>query len=101
MATTIPTKGDLRSRILEHLEARANNQLVTAGWQGYLAALLESGLLEIPDYDELAGLLPARAKTPIVELFLGPEYVDNNPTLKAELLAQETGSVPMNARHPA
>ena len=82
MAVTIPekpTEEELRSRLLRHLEARPNNPLVSAVWHGYLASLLEWGVLDVGVHGRLVDLLPNPGSTEMVEIMLTPEFVDTHP----------------------
>ncbi len=42
-------------------------------WQGYIAALLEWGLIRPRDHDSLCSLLPDAPESPVREIFLGVE----------------------------
>ena len=42
-------------------------------WRGYLAGLLEWGLLNVADHDQLVALLPEIADDPVNDILLGRE----------------------------
>lgn len=65
-----PEKDDIKNRIINHLRWRGPTDSVALLWHGYLAALLEWGLLEAYEYDELKKLLPPARYKEMVEVFL-------------------------------
>jgi hypothetical protein len=72
----------LRDRIgadLRHFGGRLPEAFVVA-WRGYLAGLLEWGVLNIQDYDAVLPLLPEVDDNPIPAILLGRE----DPTEAAE-----------------
>ena len=89
MPVLIPEEEDLRSRILAHLRARPGNQLVSAVWQGYLASLLEWGVISADMSSRLSDLLSKTGALEMVEIMLGPDYVDEHPELRSQI----TGTV--------
>ena len=67
-----PTYEELAKRITEHLEAaRENVELVGACWDGYIAALLEWGLITPDDHARLGRLLPTLNPNPVMQILLG------------------------------
>ena len=81
MTVMIPEKDELRYRIVDHLRARPDNPTVSAVWYGYLAGLLEWGVLEINDHAELVELLSDCGIEETNEASLGPDYLDRVPEL--------------------
>lgn len=72
MSVIIPTEDELRLRILAHIEARPDSKdTVSSVWQGYIAGLLEWGLLDINAYDRLVKLLPDMGRDQVVEILRG------------------------------
>ncbi|WP_230459276.1 hypothetical protein [Burkholderia ubonensis] len=63
-----PTAEELRNRILRQLKWRGPTTEVASVWRGYLAALLEWGLLEVSDHEALISLLPVKGVKEAVEL---------------------------------
>lgn len=80
----IPDKAELRSRILEHLQARPDSPTVAAVWHGYLAGLVEWGVLESQDHVELLKLLPPHGKVETNEVLLGPNHLERVAALVEE-----------------
>lgn len=68
---SLPTKAELVDRITTHLSRRENSEVVNLLWKGYLAALLEWGLLEVGDYDDLKELVSDVGQEELREIFLG------------------------------
>lgn len=67
-----PTYDELAKRITEHLAtAQGNEELIAACWDGYLAALLEWGLITPEDHARLGQLLPTLTPNPVMQIFLG------------------------------
>lgn len=79
MSVIIPEEDELRSRILAHLQARPSNPLVPAVWQGYIAGLLEWGIIDVATHGRLCDLLPEPGKAEMVEIMMGSECVDARP----------------------
>lgn len=69
MPREYPTEDELRRRILHHLERRGPTEKVCCLWQGYLAALVEWGLIDSRRYDALMKLIPDTRTTELYELF--------------------------------
>ena len=85
MTVIIPNENELRSRILAHLEARPGNPFVAAVWNGYLASLLEWGLIDVNAHLRLSDLVPKPGSIETVEIFLGTDHVDAHPELVAQV----------------
>ncbi len=66
-----PTEIELKARIEQQLLHRGNSINVALIWRGYLAALLEWGLLEPSAYDRLTDILTSVGLKEIDELFAG------------------------------
>jgi hypothetical protein len=67
-----PTCDELAKRISEHLAAAEGNvELVAACWDGYLAALIEWGLITPEEHARLGRLLPTLNPNPVMQIFLG------------------------------
>lgn len=68
-----PTVEELRKRIkrdIEHFGGRLPERVALA-WSGYLAALIEWGLVSVPDFDDLSRLVPHIEDDPAVAILLG------------------------------
>ncbi len=59
MINGYPTEEELRNRILRQLEWRDSSDTVALIWHGYLAALLEWGVIEVPIFERLSVILPS------------------------------------------
>jgi hypothetical protein len=73
--STIDLPDELRHRIsmdLAHFQGELPEPYSIA-WRGYLAALLEWGLLDIAPYNKLLALLPAVLNDPAAEILRGRE----------------------------
>ena len=66
-----PTEQELRERITEHLAHYGNNEASNLLWAGYLAGLLEWGLLPVGVYDDLRDLLKDVGEAELRSVFLG------------------------------
>lgn len=77
MINGYPTEDELRNRITRQLGWRGATNTVVLLWHGYLAALLEWGVIEVHVYDSLSKLLPPVGSKEQSELFadepLSPE----------------------------
>ncbi|WP_206431181.1 hypothetical protein [Sphingomonas sp. ABOLE] len=69
MMENCPTEEEIKNRIVRQLNWR-NTESVSLIWQGYLAALLEWGLIEVQVYDRLSILVRGVGEKEIHELFL-------------------------------
>ncbi|MFA5951346.1 MAG: hypothetical protein WC807_13785 [Hyphomicrobium sp.] len=75
-----PTIEELRKRMQEHLAYRKDSDVVHLLWKGYLAALMEWGVLEGGDYHELNGVLKEVGEDELREIFLGfPDEEEEGP----------------------
>ena len=73
--TTKPSYEELSKRISEHLNnVRTDKHLISASWHGYLAALLEWGLITPDHHARLIKLLPALDPNPVLQIFLGSDF---------------------------
>ena len=82
MSVRLPDETELRSRIVEHLRARPQNPMVAASWHGYIAGLLEWGVIDANIHSRLADLLPTSGSIETCEILAGPDYVDEHPELR-------------------
>jgi hypothetical protein len=64
-----PTEEELRNRIRRQLQWHGSTDTVALIWHGYLAALLEWGVIDIQIYDRLISLLPSIGYKELDELF--------------------------------
>lgn len=69
MINGYPTEEELRDRITRQLEWRGKSDTVALIWHGYLAGLVEWGLLEFNTYVRLTELLPIVGSKEKSELF--------------------------------
>jgi hypothetical protein len=70
-----PTFQELRGRIqrdLEHFGGKLPER-VAISWSGYLAALIEWGMISVADHKQLCALLPHIDDNPAVAILLGRE----------------------------
>jgi hypothetical protein len=79
---SIPTEDDLHQDILQHLVARPNEPLVAAVWNGYSAALHQHGQISYNAMCRLNNFIPSAGNVQIVEILLGPDYVDEHPEVR-------------------
>ena len=82
MINGYPTKEELHDRITRHLEWRGSTDTIALIWRGYLAALLEWGLIEVHAFNKLSALLPDVGYKELHELFLDEPI---NPEREREL----------------
>jgi hypothetical protein len=72
----IPKEEEIAEMIRSHLECGRSKKNTTICLGGYLAALLDRGLLEIDVYSRLSKLLPQQwGVTQVMEIFIGPGHV--------------------------
>ncbi|MGI9056289.1 MAG: hypothetical protein ACR2F2_10870 [Pyrinomonadaceae bacterium] len=67
---------EIKSRILADVHALGGNlpERFSLAWHGYLAALLEWQIIEIPQYDDLFEMLPEiNDPNPVTTIFSGRE----------------------------
>ena len=69
----LQTLAELESRVRQSTEYYGGSLSKEAAlvWDGYLAALLEWGLISITDHEALTKMLPEVADNPVVRVFLG------------------------------
>jgi hypothetical protein len=70
-----PTSQEIRDRIeceIAHFGGKLPER-VGLVWDGYLAALLEWGLITISEYKEFSDMLPEIPDNPVMAIFLGRE----------------------------
>jgi hypothetical protein len=82
MINGYPTEEELRNRITRQIEWRGSTNTVTLIWHGYLAALLEWGVIEVYAFKNLSSLLPDIGYKELQELFLDEP---NSPEREREL----------------
>lgn len=66
-----PITEELSRRIGVVLSSDARTDLDVACWAGYIAALLEWGVISVSDHDRLSDLLPKLDPDPTQRIFLG------------------------------
>ncbi|WP_157008338.1 hypothetical protein [Xenophilus azovorans] len=81
MINGYPTKDELKNRIKRQLSWRPEDPFVHAMWGGYLAALLEWGLIDVAVYDELVKLIESKN---ILLNFIGYELFSDEPLSKEQ-----------------
>ena len=69
MINGYPTEEELRNRITRQLKWRGTGDAVALIWHGYLAGLMEWGLIEVHVFDRLKTLLPQIGNKELSELF--------------------------------
>ena len=69
MINGYPSEEELRSRISNQINWRGKTENIALIWHGYLAALLEWGLLDAQVFDRLSSLLPPVGNKELYELF--------------------------------
>ena len=89
MINGYPTEDELRNRILNQLGWRGPTDTVALLWHGYLAGLLEWGLIEIHVYDRLSVLLPIVGNKEQSELFADEPLSTEREREIDEFLAQK------------
>ncbi|MDF3823306.1 hypothetical protein P3G55_25710 [Leptospira sp. 96542] len=70
MINGYPTEEELRNRITRQIEWRGSTNEVALIWHGYLAALLEWGVIEEDVFKNISALLPDVGYKELNELFL-------------------------------
>lgn len=76
MDTRVDVLDELKYRIQSDIDAFEGKlpERYALAWHGYLAGLLEWGVIDIPSYDELFKLLPSiQEPNPIATIFSGRE----------------------------
>jgi hypothetical protein len=68
-----PTFSELRDRLQADVDHYGGvlPERVAIAWSGYHAALIEWGLISIPDHDRLAELLPPIDDNPVYDILVG------------------------------
>jgi hypothetical protein len=68
-----PTFEELRDRIQEEFSHFGGNlpERTALAWDGYLAALIEWGLISVTDHDRLCKMLPPIEDSPVIAILLG------------------------------
>ncbi len=69
MINGYPTEEELHNRITRQIEWHGTTDTVSLIWHGYLAGLLEWGLIKVDIYDRLTALLPQVGNKELSELF--------------------------------
>ncbi|MEN2674641.1 hypothetical protein [Herbaspirillum huttiense] len=69
MLNGYPEEEELRRRILNQLSWHASSDVVGVFWLGYLAGLLEWGVIDIDVYGRLKNLLPLVGDKEVHEMF--------------------------------
>lgn len=69
--TQLPTREECLNRIKTHLRMRGDSETVHLLWKGYLAALMEWGLLQPNDYHAVNRELKDIGGEEVQEIFLG------------------------------
>ncbi len=69
-----PTVEEIRRRIRRHIDHYGGHlpEPLVDAWDGYLAALIEWGLVSVSDHKQLVDLLPPRDDSPATTILLGP-----------------------------
>ena len=77
------TKQEVADEMVKRVKAEVKHfngvlpERYTLAWHGYLAAIFEWGLIDIPHYDNLLTLLPKISEpNPVAEIFEGREDED-------------------------
>jgi hypothetical protein len=70
IAVEAPSELELRYRIRTHLAHRRDDSVALV-WRGYLAALVEWGLISLSCHDRLSAMLPKVGIATVKEVFLG------------------------------
>ena len=69
-----PSYQELKDRILRQMSKGNFTDYDSACWNGYIAALLEWGLISIEEHRCLVEILPKLEPDPTLPIFLGPEW---------------------------
>jgi hypothetical protein len=89
-----PTEDELRKRITQHLQWRSGSDSVALIWGGYIAALLEWGLISPDVHGRLLELLPVVGAKELDELFLGEPITPEREREIDQFLAASRGVEP-------
>jgi len=81
MGVRIPTLEELEYRIRRDIEHYGGilPERVSIAWGGYLAGLLEWGLLSVPAHHQVANMLPNVDDHPVYAIMLGRDGPDGPP----------------------
>jgi hypothetical protein len=73
--STGPTLEEMRTRLQEEIQhfGGVMPERVALVWHGYLAALIEWGLITINEHAQLTEMLPKIPDNPVMAVFLGRE----------------------------
>jgi hypothetical protein len=71
----IPSLDELRKRIQREIDFYGGTmqERSALAWAGYLAALIEWGLISVADHERLCKMLPRIEDNPAVQILLGRE----------------------------
>lgn len=71
--STGPTLEDMKARLRKEIDHFGGEmpERVALVWDGYLAALIEWGLITVNEHAELAEMLPEIPDNPVMAVFLG------------------------------
>ena len=89
---TAPSEEELSNRLLKHLMWRESSPEVSLLWEGYLAALLEWGLIEVQINDRLMAHIPDVGLKELHELAVGAPITPERETEIDEYLASHKAS---------
>lgn len=65
-----PDYDELRARMEKVLAKETFDERHAICWQGYLAALIEWGLISIEQHSRLSDLMPVNDPDPVMDIFL-------------------------------
>ena len=70
-----PTEDEIKNRIWKDIDFYngALPERVALSWSGYLAALIEWGLISPKEHDSLSDILPSIQNNPAIHILLGRE----------------------------
>ena len=68
-----PTEAEILKRVQSHLRAHQSNLTSASLWHGYIAALLEWGLIDAELHSRIGKLLPEIGAQELRDIFLGNE----------------------------
>ena len=66
-----PTFKELKNRLNEAKSWQGYDERTACCWQGYIAALLEWGLISVNDHKTLSDMVPVQDPDPTYEIFTG------------------------------
>ena len=91
MPVIVPDEAELRLRLVAHLQRRPGNPLVPAVWHGYLAGLLEWGVIDGNAHGRLSELLPNPGAVEMIEIMAGLDYVEAHPEMRIQSKSEHEG----------